>query len=170
VEVESLVVLIGGFVVLYGIVLVFRRFTEPQETSRQSYQYTYGRREAIMTEREAKFFHTLEAAVKEKYFVFPQVRLSSLVSSKASGKHYKAGINRLNKKSVDYVLCERVTLETAYVIELDDSSHDRPDRVKRDDMVEESLRSTGYKLVRFRNIKGITSDQIIEQLSRAHES
>lgn len=47
-----------------------------------------------------------------------------------------------------------------YIIELDDTSHDRKDRKERDNFVDEVVESVGYKIIHVRAI----TDDIINQL------
>lgn len=49
---------------------------------------------------------------------------------------------------MDFVLCDPGTLQPIFVIELDDSSHNRPDRMLRDAFVEVVLESAKIPLVR----------------------
>jgi mannose-1-phosphate guanylyltransferase len=87
-------------------------------------QYTYSRKSGIMTPNEGRFFHRLTAIVAEKYYVFPQVHLSALAVNKTYGKYHKLGFQQINRRSVDYVLADKTTLQPVYAIELDDTSHD----------------------------------------------
>jgi very-short-patch-repair endonuclease len=49
----------------------------------------------------------------------------------------------------------------AYVVELDDWSHDTAKRRSRDMGVEEMLKSAGIKLVRFRDVANMSDEDII---------
>jgi hypothetical protein len=66
----------------------------------------------------------------------------------ATGKDYYHYFNKINKKSVDFVLADKNTLETIQVIELDDWTHKRTDRKKRDEFVERLLENSGIKIYR----------------------
>jgi len=59
--------------------------------------------------------------------------------------------NRIKSNHVDFLICDRVTTEPLYVIELDGSSHNRLDRRERDDFVKELYQAVGlpfYSLLR----------------------
>lgn len=56
--------------------------------------------------------------------------------------------NQIDRKRVDFVLVDPATFATHTVIELDDRSHARPDRMQRDTFVEEMLAQAGIDLVR----------------------
>ncbi len=56
--------------------------------------------------------------------------------------------NKIEKKHVDFVLCEKKRLNYIAAIELDDSSHKRKDRVKRDKFVNNAFREAKLPLIR----------------------
>lgn len=98
--------------------------------------YTYAAKDLIMTRSEAEFFHRLNDAVAERYFVFPQVHLSALLDHRMKGQDWRIAFRHINGKSVDFVLCDKATLQPVYALELDDPTHDRRDRSRRDKEVE----------------------------------
>jgi hypothetical protein len=56
--------------------------------------------------------------------------------------------NRIDRKHVDFVLADDLSLQPLCGIELDDRSHQRPDRRERDRFVEAVFAATGLPLVR----------------------
>lgn len=123
--------------------------------------YLYSRKDAIMTDAEAKFFHRLQNISEGKYYVFPQIHLSSLLKNETKGKYWKAAFQRINRTSVDYVLAHKETLQVAYAVELDDWSHDNEKRHRRDSSVAAMLGSVNIPLVRFRNVTSMSDDDIM---------
>ena len=129
--------------------------------------YYSGRSEAVMTNAEIRFFKRLEGIVAGKYYVFPQVHLSSLMVNKTVGRYQKLAYQRLLRRSVDYVLADKHSLKTMYAVELDDWSHDSAKRQARDRMVEDMLTKVDITLVRFRDADTLSDDQIIEKFTVA---
>lgn len=128
--------------------------------------YHYGRKKYLMTQSENIFFKLLIASVGDQMNVFPQVRLSSLLY-RAKGierRYWHAALARINQKSVDYVLCDKVTGEILLVIELDDITHDTVIRKQRDSDVNAMLKEAGMPLMRFRNVANLTQDMIKSQI------
>lgn len=128
--------------------------------------YNYRAKSLIMTKTEADFFIKLDQVVKERYYVFPQVHLSALLDHKINGQDWRFAFRHINGKSVDFVLCDRATLRPTYAIELDDRTHEQPDRRKRDVEVERIFKEAKLPLVRFKN-KDISEPEIIQALSNA---
>ena len=53
----------------------------------------------------------------------------------------------LTGKCVDFVICDKETMQTLLVIELDDKSHSRRERKTRDAFVDKTLQSAGIPIL-----------------------
>ena len=62
--------------------------------------------------------------------------------------NFQSHYNRIDRKHVDFLLCDPNTLEPAFAIELDDSSHRQAERGQRDTFVETILAKASLQLVR----------------------
>jgi len=102
------------------------------------------RKRELMTNPEREFFKVLEKVVGGRYYIIPQVQLSKLVEPTSRKYIYK---NKINLKSVDFVLFDKEYFTPHLVIELDDSSHLREDRRARDKFVDEVLNKVGIKIL-----------------------
>ncbi len=98
-------------------------------------KYHYARRNYIMTAAERELFRRLEVICGSRYYIFPQIHLSSLLNHTVYRQDWRAALSAIQRKSVDFVLADKTTLETKYAVELDDSTHDTPERQIRDDKV-----------------------------------
>jgi len=135
--------------------------------ARKSAEYRYLAKNEVMTPAETSFYKRLEKVVDGRYYIFPQIHLSSLMINKTMGKYYKLGYQRIQRRSVDYVLCDKTSMKPIYAVELDDSTHDNAKREGRDSMVEGMLRDINLPLVRFRNVSKLTDDQITQKFKAA---
>jgi hypothetical protein len=104
----------------------------------------------------------------ERYYIFPQVHLSAILDHRVKGQEWHYAFRHINGKSVDYVLCNKNTLEPTYAIELDDYTHDKADRRERDVEVERIFEAASLPLVRFRD-KDVSDDEIIQALAGANK-
>ena len=91
----------------------------------------------FMTDSEVRFFARLQEALPE-HFIFAQVQLSRLVQCTDQADQ-KFWFNRISRMSADYVVVHRDAQRILAVIELDDWTHDRPDR-RRDPVRRRDLR------------------------------
>lgn len=157
-------------------------------------QPPFRRRAYLLTEAEREFFEVLEGIVHEPPLavaavggdgdargglreggerawarVFVQVPLSALLELPKSTANGQGWRNRIDRKTVDFVLCEAVTLRPLVAIELDDSSHQRADRRKRDAFVEGALETAGLPLVRWRVAQKYRRENVADAVMAAVE-
>lgn len=100
-----------------------------------------------MTTFEHREYKILKAAA-DKYdlIVCPKVRLLDLIEPKHNRPNYISLLNKVKSKHVDFVLCDK-ELNVIAIIELDDPSHRKLDRMERDKFVNQILKSVGYTIV-----------------------
>lgn len=123
------------------------------------YQKAYQAR-YLLTKNEWRAFKDLQRITDIKeYMICPKVRLLDIIEPVKSHKKYMTLFYKVQSKHVDFVICDRNAYIKA-VIELDDSSHDRVDRMERDQFVDEILNSIGYKVIHTRTITPDILDQI----------
>lgn len=122
------------------------------EPIREGDERNFQKREWLLDHgSEARFYGVLEAALGEKWRVMVQVPLSKLVEPREGldGRTKQVLRNKIDRKTVDYVVCEAGTLRPRFAVELDGTSHDAARRKERDGFVERVLEGAGVRLVRF---------------------
>ena len=106
--------------------------------------------EQFASPAELSFYHVLRQVVDGELVVFSKVSLGDLFYPKTGDRAQNATYrNKIDRKHVDFLLCEPRTLRPLAGIELDDASHKREDRVTRDQFVERVFEAAGLPLVRF---------------------
>lgn len=133
------------------------------EAQKDSSQYFYSRKNGIMTKYEWQFYERLTKISAGRYHVFPQIHLSAFMKNETRGKYNKLSFQRINRRSVDFVLCDIETGRVAYAVELDDNTHDLPSRQHRDSIVQEMLDQVNIPLVRFRDVNRLTDEDMINR-------
>ena len=98
---------------------------------------------------EKKFYFMLMKSLNYEATVFAKVRLADIidVAPHMKGPNYLRAFNKISRKHVDYVICNKKTLEIMAAVELDDSSHLRKDRMDRDKFVDKVFAAAGIPLV-----------------------
>ena len=163
----EIVLFLIGAIIFAGLVAWFASPSYKNAGQKQVRRYFYSRKDSLMTNAEWRFFERLRAVAAGRYHVFPQIHLSSLLKNETRGKYYKLAFQRINRRSVDFVLCDLETGKPAYAVELDDWSHGSAKRKARDEIVEDMLSRAGVPLVRFRNVGTMTDEQIVETFQAA---
>lgn len=91
----------------------------------------------FLSPAELSFFHNLRDVVGNRAVVLTKVGLGDVFWIKLEDKSKFRGYrNKIDRKHVDFLLCDSATMRPLMGIELDDSSHQRPDRQSRDIFVD----------------------------------
>lgn len=110
--------------------------------------HAYRSRQTLLSRGEAAFFGPLTAALAGRLLIMCKVRLADIIT--CSDAEWSLGRGRaISQKHLDFVLCDRVTTRLVAAIELDDRSHNRPERRRRDRFVNQVLAEAGIRLIRF---------------------
>lgn len=113
----------------------------------------YIARNHLMTPTERDVFKVLEKAYGDKYHIFCQVRVVDIIQPNtwkyhAKSREYMSLFRQLSQWHFDYVLCHREGFKVFCALELDDPSHERPDRMKRDRIINRVCKEAGLRLER----------------------
>ena len=115
----------------------------------------YSKKNFLMTKVENNFYKVLQKVIPPGTVLVPQVSLSSLV--KTSSRSYR---NKVDRKSVDFVLFKDNYFNPLLVIELDDSSHKRVDRIERDHFVDLVLLKVNLPIIHYKLTNIFDEDEI----------
>lgn len=108
-------------------------------------------RKNLLTKNEWGFYKQLKPiADKLNLHILTKVRLADLVEVQKglNNSEWQTAFNRINKKHVDFILCNPDNLYPLLLIELDDNSHQQEKQKARDAFIEGLYEKTGYKLLR----------------------
>ena len=111
-------------------------------------KYRYSRKQFIMTKAENDFYQALQHAIGTSYMIYPQAHLDVFLDHKTKGQNWSAALSGIQRKSVDFLICNHIYYNPLVAIELDDASHDRPDRKERDEKVSAICEAADMPLVR----------------------
>lgn len=119
---------------------------------------------------ERNFFELLQRLLPVEYVCYPQIVLSSIVSVKTSKANFWKYQNQINRKILDFVIFTKQNLQPVMVIEYDGRTHDRRDRVERDNTVDNILKTAGINYIHIHhgdsNLENFINSEIIAKLSK----
>ncbi|MGI6358392.1 MAG: DUF2726 domain-containing protein [Bacillota bacterium] len=131
-------------------------------------QSPYQRHKRLLTPAESSFFRVLSTAVQDlDVHIFAKVRMGDLLFVPKDTMEWKKHWYRIQAKHVDFVLCDKARIEPLAVVELDDSSHQRTDRMERDRFVERVYGDVGLPLLRFPVKRGHKTNDVSERVRKA---
>lgn len=119
---------------------------EPVDQAATTQFHDYDARPTILTDPEQVLFRRLVDALPDRY-VLAQVQLSQAIRPSTASER-QAALNRINRKSLDYLVIDRATTPLV-AIELDDATHRRPDRQKADEVKTSALAAASLPLLRY---------------------
>jgi len=121
----------------------------------------YVRRPYLLTAAEYSYYKVLHQVLPADRIVLVKVRLADLFDVKGGLERgpRQTALNRITRKHLDFVICDRATCVPVLAIELDDASHGRPDRQTRDLFVDGLCRAAGLPLVRQPARRGYTLEE-----------
>lgn len=127
----------------------------------------YERKGPLLTKTELHFYRALKLAVKDRWSVMAMVRIADLLKVRSQTPKSLAWFNRIACKHIDFVLCDPETMEPKAGIELDDSSHQRADRIERDQFVDQAFAAAKFPLIRIVPESEYDVDAIREKIKQA---
>lgn len=135
------------------LVIIIKAIVSDSGNQKTSTVYRYNRKYVIMTEREQEFYKKLKLVCGDSILIFPQIHLSSLFFHNVKGQNFKLAFRFINRLSVDFVLVDSRNFKTLLAIELDDSTHNEKDRIKRDLIVNDIFKKANFPLLRVDSVK-----------------
>lgn len=139
----GLIILFVVLFFIFGVFIWYRKEGERDLSVYEKKQYIFD------TKSEAELFKTLVELFGERFYVFPQVGYSHIVQvRKGLPERIRFGYwNSINRKSADFVLCDKENVGSVLVIELDGSSHQLSKRIERDGFINELMRVTNLPIL-----------------------
>jgi very-short-patch-repair endonuclease len=150
----SVVVLLVFVTLLAGVLLAVLRAKAQGAVTIGDWPFTI--RKPLSAPEQILYFRLCSAL--PDHIVLAQVGLSRFLGVKR-GNDFHAWNNRINRMSVDFLVCNKDASVVA-AIELDDASHRNPDRVSADAKKDKALDAAGVRLLRW-HVNSMPDDSAI---------
>lgn len=131
---------------LFGIVPENSDQVKVEYSQEDQLPFPFRIRDDFLSLAEASFYHTLKAMMKDYFVIFSKVSLAEIFYVTHPEINLPAR-NRIDRKHVDFLICDPRTLSPQFGIELDDSSHQRADRQERDAFVDQVFHEAGLPIL-----------------------
>jgi hypothetical protein len=125
---------------------------------------SYQTRGALLSPAELSFFKVLQNAVGQSVLICPKVRLADILKP-IEKQNYQTALNKISRKHIDFLFCDPITTKIFGVVELDDKSHDRADRIARDIFVDGAFAAAGIKIVHYKASVSCSVEEVRQQLN-----
>ena len=166
-----------ALIVVGVLILEILRSTKPKSNrnNKQPKKYPY-KRKYILTKNEYYFYKKLKAICdKNNLRILVKTRLADIIDvdkNQIAGKEYMNYFGRIQSKHIDYLVCNGDSLYPLVAIELDDSSHNKENRIERDIFVNNAMQAAGIPLIRCKgagNLEAIMQSYLPKQLNKQTE-
>lgn len=123
--------------------------SDKDDKARELAKYPYRIRDDFLSPAEQSFYLVLKNAVGDWALACPKVALGDLFYVKSGDpSEFRILTNKIDRKHVDFLICDPRTIRPLLGIELDDKSHQRDDRRARDEFVERVFMAAKLPLMR----------------------
>lgn len=121
---------------------------KPNAQPAPNHEFPFRVRADFLSPAELSFYHVLQRAMNGQAIVCPKVNLADIFFV-ANSDQKQSHRNKIDRKHVDFLVCDPNTLQPLLGVELDDASHQRQNRIERDEFVNQVFAAAGLRLVRF---------------------
>lgn len=122
----------------------------PIKTNGEKVVYPYKLTQSIFSPKEGYFYRDVRPiADKLGLLVFTKMRLADLLYIPKGTADYQKWFNRIKAKHIDFILVDR-EMNIKLLVEVDDPTHNKPDRQARDEEVDEIFRQQGLEVLHLR--------------------
>jgi hypothetical protein len=131
---------------------------EQHNPHQQNYKYQqpnfytplFYHKKSLLTSREGFFYTQYLRPILEKYRLTCccKVRLADLLEPKQNSNRseWTTAFNKINRKHIDFVIVD-YDMQVILLVELDDTTHQQPNRRQRDEFVDNVVISVGYRII-----------------------
>jgi len=136
---------------------------QPTEESGTEDHLPFQLRDRFLSPAELSFFHVLRRTIEDRLIITTKVRVSDLVYVVRRRENMKHA-NRIDRKHVDFVLCDAKTMQPRLIIELDDSSHSQEDRKARDELIDAVFSAANLPILHVKAQKSYSRKEISQNI------
>lgn len=137
------------FAVVLALLIIFAYlfFRMRDKYSKKSDEYLeladnkgfFTKKSSVMRNDERILFDILMKQYSDKYYIFPQMSLSNVLDVKEESKDHDNLFHEINKRILDFIFFDKITLAPVLVIELNGGSHMMLNRKNKDKILENLL-------------------------------
>ena len=142
--------------------------TVPPSDNRPTYPFTA--RERLLTYNEQRFYAVLVAIASKNYHVFASVRLIDVVQVIPGTQSPQGFRNKIDRKQIDFLLCDKATYKPLIAIELDDSSHALRHRKRRDEELNKIMAAARIPLLHILTAKTYDPEEVVAKIKHCYQA
>lgn len=118
-------------------------------TAKDIHQALPYNKKLLLTKNEWAFYKKIKPIIdRNKLHILAKVRLADLVEVKkgTNKSEFNKWFSKIKSKHIDFVVCNPDNLAVLFLLELQDSTHNRADRMERDNFLKQLAETCSYKI------------------------
>ena len=131
-----------------GCLSILFPFLNRSQEEPTSEELPYRLRDDFLSPAEFSFYKVLSSVVGTSLTIQSKVRLAD-VFFVARPNENRSYFGKISQKHLDFLVCDPITMQPVFGVELDDASHSRSKRQDRDEFVDRVCEAAGLPLLRF---------------------
>lgn len=138
-----------GWLLAFGVVCVLIKIISDYIQSK-IVQHPYKLKSSLLTPNELDVYSRLKQVLPQGTVLIPQVHYIELLNLKEGNQQKYAAKNKVDRKSLDYVIFNETDFSPLLAIELDDRTHEWINRMEKDNFENGIFEDVGLPLLRIR--------------------
>ena len=124
---------------MVGVYFVILQFINKKKGEEKKDLSIYERKQYLFdASSEFNLYKVLVELYGDKYYIFPQINYSHLIQPrKTTWEEERRYRSRIDRKSADFVFCDKERIVPKLIIELDGSAHNLKSKQARDEFIDE---------------------------------
>lgn len=144
------------FIIIGGLI-IFKLLANQGERTEKPLPYRA--KQYFFSRSEQEFLRILNESIdRQKYIIFPKVRLADFIEVTIKGKEYQGWWNKIKSKHVDFLVWDLQLNKIIAAIELDGKTHELEQVKKRDEFIEKLYKYINLPLFRVKVGSSFTNE------------
>lgn len=153
---QYVIIILSIFLIVFMVSAIYymnisnkqkKQIEENEEPINGNVIYPYKLTQCIFSQKERYFYRDVKPiADKLGLIVFTKIRLADLLIIDKNQQDFNKWFNRIKAKHIDFIFVDN-DYRIKMLVEIDDVTHNRPDRQARDDEVNEMFRQQGIEIL-----------------------
>ena len=126
----------------------------------------YGKKNTILNKTEMYFYKLLQEVVQGRAVIYPKIGLKEIFYVNSNNRSEQTTYyNRIDRKSIDFLICSINSLKPMCAVELTDSSDYSAEKCQKESFIDELFKKVDLPLVRFDIKKSYTMSDIAQKVN-----
>jgi hypothetical protein len=121
--------------------------------------FPYRLRDDFLSPAEFSFYRILSSVIGSERIIQSKVRLADIFFVARPNENAKY-FNKITAKHLDFLICDANSMKPMLGIELDDASHQKSDRIERDEFVDQVFQAANLPLLHVPNQRSYSTREI----------